>query len=88
MNTSPTPPDLAQLFEELPDRIAEAVRQVAGVPPLLVDIKGVVKATSLARATVYRLVSSGDFPPPVNCPAGTRWRMADISSWVAKLKTR
>lgn len=82
-----TSPDLNKLFEELPGRIAEAVQSVAGVPVLLIDIVGVCQATSLSRATVYRMISAGEFPSPVKCPSA-RWRMRDVSEWVNRLKTR
>jgi predicted DNA-binding transcriptional regulator AlpA len=41
----------------------------------------------LSRSAWYRLLSSGQAPPPVPLPGSRpRWRRADLDSWVARLK--
>ena len=39
--------------------------------------------TGLSRASIYRLISEGEFPRPVRVSAtGVRWRSGDISAWI------
>ena len=43
----------------------------------------VSQLTSLARATIYKKVADGSFPPPIRL--GTRsvgWRLADVVAWL------
>lgn len=53
-------------------------------------VKEVVRRTSLSRATIYRLVQAGEFPPPVVLTgARSAWVEAEIASWMqARLATR
>ena len=53
---------------------------------LLLPIEGVMDTVSLSRRTVWRLVSAGEFPPPVKVGRASRWRMADITEWVDSLE--
>ena len=50
----------------------------------LLDLREVLRSISLSRATIYRGISAGTFPPPIRLtPAGGRvgWRASDIVSW-------
>lgn len=51
----------------------------------ILSIKGVCQATSLSRATVYRLVKSGEFPKPVSITVGrVGWYEPVVDQWVRK----
>ena len=44
----------------------------------------VTKLVGLSRATIYAMVASGDFPPPLRL--GNRssgWRLVDVDAWLA-----
>ena len=42
----------------------------------------VIRATGLGRSTIYRLVASGAFPPPVHLgPRAVAWRWSDLDRW-------
>lgn len=61
-----------------------AVEQVQhfGVDPF-VRIKFVVAATALSRATIYRLIASGNFPLPCHpTPHTTAWRLSVVREWL------
>lgn len=46
-------------------------------------VKEVVRRTSLSRATVYRLVQSGEFPRPVSLTgARAAWVEAEVAAWM------
>lgn len=39
--------------------------------------------TGLSRSSIYRLISSGDFPRPVPIsPGGKRWDESEVQSWI------
>ena len=43
----------------------------------------VEELTGLSRASVYRLISEGEFPRPVRVSAtGVRWKASDIAAWI------
>ena len=49
----------------------------------IVRMDEVSELTGLARATIYKKVKDGSFPPPIRL--GTRavgWRMSDIVTWL------
>lgn len=47
------------------------------------DIKQVMKATSLSRSSIYRGVKAGTFPVPVALTTGrVAWRAADVAKWI------
>jgi prophage regulatory protein len=47
------------------------------------DIKQVMKATSLSRSSIYRGVKAGTFPAPVAVTTGrVAWRAADVAIWI------
>lgn len=56
-------------------RVAEPVRLFARMPT-------VIQATGLGRSTIYRLVASGAFLPPVHLgPSAAAWRWVDLDRW-------
>lgn len=43
--------------------------------------KAVAVRYSISRASVWRLVKSGDLPPPIKLSPGcTRWRLSDLEA--------
>ena len=51
-------------------------------PRLFARLPTVMQATGLGRSTIYRLVASGAFPPPVHLgPRAVAWRWADLDQW-------
>jgi predicted DNA-binding transcriptional regulator AlpA len=56
--------------------------QQYGIDPF-VRIKFVVAATALSRATIYRLIASGNFPLPCHpTPHTTAWRLSVVRAWL------
>jgi prophage regulatory protein len=52
----------------------------------LLDVKAVMKKTSLGRTKIYELVNSGGFPEPRRLgPQIVRWREAEIDAWIVSL---
>ena len=44
----------------------------------------VLEVTGLSKATIYRLLERGEFPPRVQLsPRCVGWRVADIDAWLA-----
>lgn len=54
---------------------------------LLLDIHGVEAMTNLSRRTIYRLMTSGDFPKPKAIPGlrAKRWTKGSILRWAERL---
>ena len=56
------------------------------LPPVSIyRLPAVLEVTGLSKATVYRLLERGEFPPRVKL--STRcvgWRVADIDAWLAE----
>lgn len=49
----------------------------------ILRIPDVVSTTGLARTTIYRLVSNGEFPPPVKISVrAVGWRHSEIQEWI------
>ena len=51
----------------------------------LINLREVQRLNSLSRASIYRGIAAGTFPPPIRLtPAGRRvgWREADIQVWL------
>jgi len=47
--------------------------------------KGIVGMIPFSPATLWRKVSSGDFPAPVKLSAGiTAWKVEDIRAWMSQ----
>lgn len=50
--------------------------------------KEVEKLSGLSRATIYRLISVGKFPRPVEIGSGAvRWKQSEITAWQQSLAT-
>lgn len=54
----------------------------------LLNLQEVIHLTALSRATVYRAIANGDFPPPVKIGRVCRWPASDIGSFVAGLSAK
>lgn len=57
--------------------------------PRLINLKEIVKITSLSKATVYRYIEAGSFPK--NIKIGDRrvaWKENDILEWMANLDSQ
>lgn len=52
-------------------------------PARFLRLPAVLDRTGLTRATLYRRVAAGTFPPSVKLgPAMVAWREADIDDWM------
>lgn len=50
--------------------------------PETLTIREVVARTAVSRATVYRLIESGDFPKPVKVsPKRVVWLVSEVDAW-------
>nr|WP_058989179.1 AlpA family phage regulatory protein [Acetobacter senegalensis] len=55
----------------------------------LLDIKEVIKRTSLSRTTIWRRLKSKSFPEPVRLSEQcVRWRADEVDSWIRNLPAR
>jgi prophage regulatory protein len=63
-------------------RITSTTKRTAAPTRLFARPPIVIEATGLGRSTIYRLVSSGAFPPPVHLgPRAVAWRWSDLDQW-------
>ena len=47
--------------------------------------KEVEQMVGLSRASIYRLMDSGDFPHPIRVgPRAVRWSLGDIEQWISE----
>lgn len=54
----------------------------------LLKIGDVARLTSMHRATIYRLVAAGQFPPQIRLSKRrVAWRAGDIERWLASRAT-
>lgn len=54
-------------------------------PGRLLKISEVEHETSLHRATIYRRIAAGDFPPPIKVSERrVAWPLAVVESWKAE----
>jgi len=51
----------------------------------LLNLEEVTRLTALSRATVYRAIASGDFPPPVKFGRVSRWPASEVSNFLSAL---
>ena len=82
-------PMLAERLTDLEERLLEGLRAVVQqppadtVPPLLTQ-KDVATQLRIDRRTLARMITSGEFPPPIPICAGrSRWRQQTVDEWVA-----
>ena len=48
-------------------------------------LPAVLEITGLSKATIYRLINRGDFPPRVQLsPRCVGWRVGDIDAWLER----
>jgi prophage regulatory protein len=60
----------------------------ADAPRVFARLPTVIQITGLGRSTIYRMVASGVFPPPVQ--VGLRavaWRWSDLDRWSASRRS-
>jgi predicted DNA-binding transcriptional regulator AlpA len=56
----------------------------AEVVPAFYRIRDVVRITALARATLYRRIAAGRFPPPVHLGGrACAWSRTALQAWIA-----
>jgi len=48
----------------------------------MLTVKDVAETLKMGERTIWRLVSSGRFPPPVRIGASARWRKSRIQQWL------
>lgn len=56
----------------------------------LIRIPEVLRLTGISKATIYRWIGRGTFPPPVN-PGGSRmisWKSDTIEEWIESRETQ
>lgn len=64
-------------------RIKPGARKEFPLPLLTVRMNDVVEMTGLSKATIYRLIKSGDFPPIHKLGRrATGFAFSDIEHWV------
>lgn len=50
----------------------------------LIQVKEVIRLTSISRTQLHRLVKAGNFPRPCRIGASRKaWSLADVRSWIA-----
>ncbi|MDH6169998.1 prophage regulatory protein [Variovorax boronicumulans] len=60
----------------------ELVPQTVGAPAFF-RMSDVIRITALSRATVYRRIAEGKFPPPIHIGVRTcRWPRAALQQWI------
>ena len=51
--------------------------------PEIIRLSEVIQRVCLSKATIYRLIKSGDFPKPLQLGCrSVAWRVKDISNWI------
>jgi predicted DNA-binding transcriptional regulator AlpA len=70
------------------DAITQAIRDAAAPtdPPLTMPADDAARLIGISRASLYRGVSSGAIPGPVQTAGGPRWRRADLVRYVERLR--
>lgn len=49
----------------------------------LIKLKDVTEMTTLSKATIYRLIKQGAFPPQIFLgPRAVAWRLSDVVAWI------
>ena len=64
----------------------EVHHEVMTMGDRLLRRRQVEEITGMTRSSIYRLMQTGDFPPPVRVgPTAVRWRESDITGWLESL---
>jgi predicted DNA-binding transcriptional regulator AlpA len=64
--------------------IADEKHHGASVVPAFYRIRDVIRMTALTRATLYRRISAGRFPPPVHLGGRVcAWPRTALQAWIA-----
>jgi len=54
------------------------------VTPALLRLPGVCTQVGLSKSQIYRLIRSGEFPPPVRLgPKSVAWPAEHVHAWIA-----
>ncbi|WP_041756806.1 helix-turn-helix transcriptional regulator [Stutzerimonas stutzeri] len=57
---------------------------VSPVTPALLRLPGVCTQVGLSKSQIYRLIRSGEFPPPVRLgPNSVAWPAEHVHAWIA-----
>lgn len=51
----------------------------------LLNLEEVTRLTALSRATIYRAIAGGAFPPPVKIGRTSRWLASELRNFLAGL---
>ena len=64
------------------NRFASTTQPTAIPARVFARLPTVIQATGLGRSTIYRLIASGAFPPPVHLGLrAVAWRWSDLDRW-------
>jgi prophage regulatory protein len=64
------------------NRLTSTTQHTAMPARIFARLPTVIQATGLGRSTIYRLVASGAFPPPVHLgPRAVAWQWSDLDRW-------
>jgi prophage regulatory protein len=62
----------------------DSTRDLPLLRPEFMRLPQVLKWSGLGRSTIYRMVATGDFPPPVRIGLrAVAWRLNDLECWGA-----
>jgi prophage regulatory protein len=56
--------------------------QISPLPPRLLRLRDLIDLTALSRATIYREMNAGRFPPPIKIGGANRWPLAEITAFI------
>lgn len=50
--------------------------------PSLLPLAEVRRLVGIGKSQLYRLISDGDFPPPVKIRRSSRWLSSEVHAWI------
>ncbi len=60
---------------------------MASEEPRLLKAREVYERLGISKATLYRMIDRGEFPPPLKLSAGAkRWHSQDVEDFIAGLE--
>lgn len=81
--------DIGNGIDELVRLQRETLARLSAGPAELLDVDAVAALVGVSPNTVWSLNRSGDFPSPVDVGVDvTRWRRAEILTWISKRKPK